>query len=121
MIAPAPGSGGGRDQHSATTKPDTHPTAAATGQSVPSQHRRRELDARRSFSQRHRPRLDRIFGVRGVWVHEQPDDWTDGEVDAWQLAAEHLRAHQLYGRWQVPKSVRRAWHRRQLRRGGDGA
>lgn len=89
------------------------PTSPASLSSVPAQLHGRELDARRSWSQRHRARLDRIFGVRDPWL--VPGDWTDREVDAWQAAAEHLACHELYGRWQVPDSVRVAWYRRRCR------
>lgn len=75
----------------------------------------RELDARRSWSQRHRARLDAIFGVRDPWLVS--GDWTDAEIDAFAAAAEHLQGHGLYGRWQIPDSVRVAWYRRRCRCG----
>jgi hypothetical protein len=61
-----------------------------------------------SWAERHRSRLDRVFGVRDPW-RDQHDDWTDAELRSWAAAAEHLRALDLYGSWQAPASARQAW------------
>ena len=66
-----------------------------------------------TWAQRHRSRLDRIYGVRDPWNGDHGyHEWTDCEVNAWEAAAEHLRAQGLYGRWQTPESVRQVRRRR---------
>lgn len=96
-------------------RPARRPDATANDpQSPPVQLRRR-----RAASWRLEPLAD---GRRDPWCGLLGNDWTDPELAAWQAAAEHLREHQLYGRWQVPESVRMAWRRRLAgRRGGDAA
>jgi hypothetical protein len=65
----------------------------------------RQLRRRRAASWRCEPLW---AGQRDPWTDERPADWTATEVESWQRTAEYLRAHQLYGRWQVPESVRAA-------------
>lgn len=83
---------------------------ADTAPSVPLRTRR----AAASWSQRHRARVDRAFRGLGDSPGDHPNDW-GAEIRSWQAAADHLRACGLYGRWQLPDSVRVAWRRRSCR------
>ena len=78
----------------------------------------RQLRRRRAASWRCEPLGD---ASRDPWDPAYREDWTDSEVTAWQATAEHLRAHGLYGRWQLPDSVRVAWYRRRTCPCGRGA
>lgn len=72
------------------------------------QSNRRPHHAVTTYSQRHRSRINRIFSV----THQQTEDyrgWTDSELRACAVAAEHLRSADLFGGWQVPESARPAW------------
>ncbi|MGH3548287.1 MAG: hypothetical protein ACRDQU_09265 [Pseudonocardiaceae bacterium] len=73
-----------------------------------------QLRCRRVASGRCEPLRD---GRRDPWIDQVSDDWTDRELTAWQAATEHLRNAGLYGKWQVPDSVRVAWQRRHCRAG----
>jgi hypothetical protein len=61
-----------------------------------------------TWTQRHRGRVDRIFTGRDPWTGDHRD-WSDSELRAVELAAEHLRSLNLYGAWQCPESARQAW------------
>jgi hypothetical protein len=65
-----------------------------------------------TWAQRHRSRLDRIYGV--PWNGDDDyHDCTDREVNAREATVAHLQAHGLYGSWQVPPTVAQTWrHRR---------
>lgn len=80
---------------------DDSPTVPAVSDVLPAALRRR----RAAFNSCE-PLPD---GRRDPLADEQPDDWSLHEVDSWGAAAEHLGAHGLYGHWQYPLSVRRAW------------
>lgn len=105
---PVPCGGSGVDARPAR-RPDT---TATDPQSGPAQLRRR-----RAASWRCEPLPG---GSRDPWADRHSARWTAAELDSWRNTVEHLRANQLYGRWQVPESVRMAWRRRLARRrGGD--
>jgi hypothetical protein len=61
-----------------------------------------------TWAQRHRSRVDRIFSGLDPWTGDRRE-WSDSELRAVELAAEHLRSLNLYGGWQCPESARRAW------------
>jgi hypothetical protein len=61
-----------------------------------------------TWAQRHRSRVDRIFSGLDPWTDDRRE-WSDSELRAVELAAEHLRSLNLYGGWQCPESARRAW------------
>lgn len=75
---------------------------------VNDQHRAGTVNEDRTWSTRHRRRVDHIFTDRNSWTGGS-HDWTDRELHAWAAAADHLRAVNLYGRWQIPESARAAW------------
>jgi hypothetical protein len=45
-------------------------------------------------------------GLCDPWADQHAHLWTSPEGAAWRAAADHLRAHGFYGRWQVPGTVR---------------
>lgn len=85
--------------------PDNSSRCQATG---PTQTNRPGRRAAATWAQRHGACVDRIITGRNPWTGDYRD-WTDAELRAFGRAAEHLRALDLYGRWQVPESVRAAW------------
>lgn len=68
-----------------------------------------QLRRRRSASSRCQP-LDN--GHRDPLDPPPQSDGTVWDLESWAAAAAHLRAHRLYGRWQLPADVLRAtWYR----------
>ncbi len=60
------------------------------------------------WADRHRHRINRIFDAADQ-QRTGDHELTASELRAVERAAAHLRAHGLYGSWQIPESARRAW------------
>jgi hypothetical protein len=103
------------------TETDSRPGEGHRGD-IDDQHRAGEVTRDRippnrrgtaSWSQRHQSRVNKIFSGTDPRIGGYRDrEWTDRELAAWYVTAEHLRDLGLFGRWQVPESVRHAWRRR---------
>jgi hypothetical protein len=65
--------------------------------------------ARATWTLRHRSRVNKIFKAMDPRTGDYLDDWSTSDLRAFQAAAEHLRAHGLYGSWQIPPSVPQTW------------
>jgi hypothetical protein len=86
---------------------DHHRGDADDHSAVTSDRSRTNRRSAATWAQRHRSRLDRIFAESDPWTGDR--EWTDAELRAVKLAAEHLRSLGLYGSWQTSQGARAAW------------